>query len=120
MYNVRMDGDGNWTNWVHFVTRLNEYLLLHLLPLSSSYSLSSSHRSPTITREEYGSLANVDLMTRAAVVDIYSVFGDGYIHNGNNFGFYEDPRTSTIPSLLPFLLLSMIDSFSLSLSSLFR
>jgi hypothetical protein len=69
---VRMKGNDNWTSWDYLVGRLT---------------------SSNMTTAEFESLFNVDRLIRGMILDIFSLMTDGYIQNGNNYGFYANPET---------------------------
>jgi hypothetical protein len=44
-----------------------------------------------LTTAEFGTLVNVDRLIRGMILDIFAIISDGYIENGNNYGFYANP-----------------------------
>jgi len=91
-HNTRLYGDGNWSAWDSLIINL-----MQCVPpfpfLFSSISSFRVERGANYTTKQFGKDVNVDRLIRGLVVDIFTVFEDGYIHFGNNYGFYHNPGT---------------------------
>jgi hypothetical protein len=57
-----------------------------------------------ITAHEFGTLVNIERLIRGMILDIFAVIDDGYVQNGNNYGFYANPGSSSsiLSVFLPF------------------
>ena len=85
------EGDGNMTDYLSLVKLLNSCALAFPSQFVSCRDYCDLRTN--YTTAAFASVFDVERYCRAAVIEVFSVYGDGYIISGNNYGLYHNPLT---------------------------